>query len=99
MRERQPVRMQRLPLKRDWMIVLRAPRAWRRRDISLLPDQAMAVQCRLDANLILPAGHQGHFDERRSVEALDDTVPADGFLRPRIARRGRFLDERPSVPD
>src|SRR5258707_2268650 len=85
--------MERLSRKRD-----RAQRV-RPVDVTLLADQRVTTQPRLDADLIALAGDEPHFDQRRPRELFDHLVMADRLLALRVARVRFLLNQRFQVPD
>src|SRR5262252_4940418 len=86
------MRVQRLARKRDRAQMSRTV------CVALLADQRVPPQARLDANLIAPAGDEGHLHERRAGQPLDNAVAANGFFAAGIARAGFLLNQRLRVP-
>ena len=66
--------------------------------VALLPDQGVAAEPGLQTNLVAAAAFKPDFEQRGLRELLEDTITADGFLRPRIAPIGFLLNECLVVP-
>src|SRR5262245_33281795 len=92
MPERKLERMQGLPRKFD------RPERRGAEDVSLLADQRVSTQPRLDANLVALAGHQANLDERRLRKLLDHAVFADGVFPGAIARVCLLLNQCTLIP-
>src|SRR4051812_28693811 len=74
----QTVRVQRLTRERDRPEIVGSV------DITLLADEGVPAQPRLNPNLVAPPGDQRHLDQRRAGQPLDDAVAADRLLAARV---------------
>jgi hypothetical protein len=61
--------------------------------VSLLTNECVTAQARLDADLIPLPGVEPHLDERRVSERLDHTIVRDGLLAAWIARMSLALNQ------
>ena len=62
--------------------------------VALLADQGVTAQAGLQTNLVAASAFEPDLQEGCVLELFDDTIPADGFLRPGVAPIGLFLDQR-----
>jgi len=75
------------------------PLRFRLRDVHPLADERVAVQPRLDPNLVPLARLELHVDKRTLPELLDDAVVAHRLHALRISRTCLLLPQRLPVPD
>jgi len=93
MRERQPVRVQRLSWELD------RPQRVGPVGVALLADERVPAQARLDPDLIPFAGHETDLDQGSLAQRLDQAVVRHRLVPARIARVRLFLHQRLQIPD